>query len=216
MSVRGITGSLNRGDVNGTIERYSGELLQCVAQRPRRFGWVGGRIDFHFKIGPTGQVLEIRPTASTVGYHKLELCLTEIVSRIQFPVPNGRDKTEFDWGMDVDPHLGRVTHPMDKAELDPVLAQYAARTYEACQTRKKTRFEVTAYIGSYGKLLTAGMIPSHAAAFEQIDCLLDEMTRWKLPRIQKRSKVTFTLKWHPPPPPKAKQPKRKNRKRSAR
>jgi hypothetical protein len=216
MKVTGITGSLNRGDVHQTIERYFESLLQCVALRPRRLGCAEGRIDFHFKIGPAGQVVEIHPSASTIGYRALELCLMDVVSHIVFPAPSGGDKTEFDWGMNVDPLVGQTTVQIEPEDFDKFVAEYAAQTYETCEIRKKTRFEVTAYIGRQGNVLAAGAIPSDRNAFEKLNCLLEEIAGWKLSRFKQRSKVTFTLKWQPPPPKKAKRHAKKTRVSTAR
>jgi hypothetical protein len=204
MKVTGITGSLNRGDVHQTIEKYQDTLLQCVAERPRRLGWVGGRIDFHFKIGPAGQVVEIHPTSTSIGFHTLEVCLMNVVAHINFPLPSGGDKTEFDWGMDVDPLAGQTTDQIEPDALDKYLTKYAAQTYETCEVRKKTRFEVTAYISRQGKVLTAGAMTSDLKAFDKVSCVLDEIAGWRLLCPKRRSKVTFTLSWKPPPPKKAK------------
>lgn len=195
--IKGITGSLNRGEVHRTIEDYNESLLQCVYRRPRRLRWVGGRIDFHFEIGPDGRVLNIYPTGSTVGNRDLELCLTEVVARIHFRAPDGRAKTEFDWGMNVEPYLGRDPDPLDSDKLDKVLGEYAGETFETCEVSKRTRFEVTAYIGSGKNMLTAGMTSSEPAAMEKADCVLQEIKSWKMPRLNKLSKVTFELKWRP-------------------
>jgi hypothetical protein len=210
MKVTGITGSLNRGDVHQTIEKYYDALLQCVAQRPRRLGWVAGRIDFHFKVGPAGQVVEINPTASTIGYHKLELCLKDVVAHISFPAPSGGDKTEFDWGMDVDPLSGQPVADLEPERIEKSLARYVADTYDTCEVPQRTRFEVTAYLGPQGNVLAAGTIPKDKKARDKVACMLEEMAGWRLSRPKKRSKVSFTLKWQPRPP-KAKKRVKKSR-----
>jgi hypothetical protein len=200
MGVKGITGSLNRGDVHQVMETRFEALMECMNRRPRGLRWVGGRIDFLIKVGADGRVCEARPVRSTIGYRPLELCLTEVVEQTPLPPPDGRDRTEVDWGMNVEPDRGRETPFLKPAAVENALKRYADRTYKACEVPRRMRFEVTAYTGRSGKVLAAGVVPLKSVAPDKLECLLEEIKVWRLPPVKRRSKVAFTLKWKPPPP----------------
>ncbi len=211
MTTTGITGSLNRGDVHQVMETRTDALMQCVAKRPRRLRWVGGRIDFRIKVGRCGEVLEVRPTRSTVGYRGLELCLIEVMARTRMPPPEGRLDTDLEWGMNVEPQFGREPEPMDPADLKDALKAYAAETYETCEVQRRTRFEVTAYVGRRGRVLSASAVPNTSRADDKLDCVLEQIEKWQLPSTKRRSKVMFTLRWQRPSPKACRRHKRGKR-----
>ena len=103
-------------------------------------------------------------------------------------------------------HIGEITQLAGK-ELEIVGAvvredqkEHAAKTYEACEVPRRTRFQVTAYVGRRGRVLSVSAVPDTIKADDRLECLLEQIKEWQLPRIQRRSKVTFTLRWQPPPP----------------
>jgi len=213
MGVRGITGSLNRVDVHETMDTRTGAFLQCVNQRPRRLRFIGGRIDFRIKVGADGRVCKAQPVHSTIGYRRLEQCITQVVEQTQLPSPNGRDRTEIKWGMKVEPHRGRRTPGIESAEIDEAIKKYAGETYKACKLRRRDRFEITAYAGRRGKIMAVGGLPLRAVKPEKLECLVKEIKGWKLPRLKCRSKATFTLKWKPIPPKRKRKARSKKSKR---
>lgn len=217
MGIIGITGSLNRGDVQHAMEARTEVLLACTETRPRRLRFVGGRIDFHIDVAADGRVIEARPVHSTIGYRPLELCLTEVVEQTALPAPDGRDRTDIAWGMNVEPDRGREPLPLDAKAIQKTMKKYAGESYKACKVRRRTRFQVTAYVGRRGKVLAVSAVPlRRTVAPEKLDCLLEEIKAWRLPRLKRRSKATFTLKWKPPPPKKRRYARSKRGKRSRR
>ncbi len=214
MGVRGITGSLNRGDVQEAMDTRTDALLQCMNERPRGLRFIGGRIDFRIKVGADGRVCEARPIHSTIGYRRLEKCITEVVEQTQLPLPDGRDRTEIEWGMNVEPDRGRQTEELDPATIVEAMKSYAGETYKTCEIRRRDRFEITAYAGRRGRFIALGVLPMRSVEAEKLDCLVQEIKQgWKLPKLKYRSKATFTLKWKPIPPKRKRYVRSKKNKR---
>ena len=199
MNVRGITGSLNRGDVHQVMETREDALMACVQKRPRRFRWIGGAIDFHIEVDGQGRATDVQTVRSTIGYLPLEQCLTEVIEQTPLPAPDGRDRTELEWGMNVEPSSRRGFDDLDPAELMVTLEQYAGDTYKNCGTPRRARFEVTAYLSGRGRVLAASAVPRNEQARESLECVVGEIMKWKGPRVKRYSKATFSLRWLPPP-----------------
>lgn len=200
MGVRGITGSYNRGDVHDIMATRTNALLDCVDKRPRHLRFVNGVIAFHFVVGSQGQVLDVYPSQSDVGCFELEQCLADVVAQTRFMPPCGSQQTELDWNMRVEKDWKSDPEPLHPRNLRKALQRYAADTYEACDVKRRIRFMVTAYVGPGGRVLSSGLIPNRRVEIDQIECMANEINRWRVPRPKELSKVTFKLRWFPPPP----------------
>lgn len=227
VGVRGIIGSLSAYEVNEAMQKRTGDLLACVQRRPGRLGYVEGRIRFHFIVGPDGSILKTHVMESSLGNRKLEDCLASAAGDTHMPVPAGSTHTEARWDMSVEP-MGKVTQPLEDEEhlqtLKDAIRASAEGTYETCEIQKRHRFQVTAYLGRKGRVLSAGVQPRWRGSEktdrddEQLACLTKEIRGWKgLPRVKGRRKVAFELRWSKAPPPKkAKKRKKKRRKKKRR
>ncbi|MBN1655234.1 MAG: hypothetical protein JXA30_15805 [Deltaproteobacteria bacterium] len=199
MRVRGITGSLNRGDVHDIMATRSNHLLDCVAKRPQHLRFVNGVIAFHFLIGPRGEVLDVYPSRSDVGYYELERCLAEVVEQTRFMAPCGREKTELDWDMRVEKDWDSDPESLYPGAMRRALERHSAEIYESCKIKRKIRFYVTAYIDPDGHVLSCGLVPNKRVDSEKIECLVGEIMQWRVPKPKNISKVGFRLRWLPPP-----------------
>ena len=194
--VKGLTGTLTRGDVHQTMNERHEALFACIENRPRRMLWISGKIRFDFTIDARGKVIEVHPSESNVGHHALESCLTQVVAQTKFPVPYGRAEATFSWDMTVDP-ASRLPDLLDPRELRKVLKKHARDTFRACKVRRyRNRFTVTAYIGRKGNVLAIGAVPSRPGKVdeEKFACVLNEIQSWRMPKLERRSKVTFVLR----------------------
>lgn len=223
VGVSGIMGSLNAYEVNEVMQSRQEALLQCVVKRPRRMNYVAGRIRFHFLVDATGHIVETHVMESSLGNDKLEECLTEVASGTVLPVPAGSKATEARWELMVDP-IGPSTLDLEDDEalsqLKDAIKASAEGFYEDCEIQRRRRFQVTAYLGSNGRVLSAGIQPRWRGLKktqrdpEQLECLRKQIRKWRgLPRSKGRRKVAFELRWSKPPPKKVKKAKRKRRKR---
>lgn len=211
MGVRGITGSLNRGDVHDIMDARRNALLDCVDKRPRHLRFVNGVIAFHFVVGSKGQVLDVYPSRSDVGYFELEQCLADVVAQTRFMPPRGSLQTELDWDMRVEKDWKSDPEPLHPKEIRKAMKRYSADTYQVCDVKRRIRFMVTAYIDQDGQVLSSGLIPNRRVESDQIECMANEINQWQVHKPKTISKVTFKLRWIPRPPKKRKRSKHRSR-----
>ncbi|HKP59146.1 MAG TPA: AgmX/PglI C-terminal domain-containing protein [Polyangiales bacterium] len=195
IKVHGLTGTLNKGDVHQTMEARQNLFDACIQESRRTLRWVSGGIKFAFKVDGEGRIMELRPLASTIGHRDLERCLTEAVLSTQFPKPSGRATAEFTWGMAVDPATQKSFDEAKAKIMARVARKEAKETFGSCEIkRRKARFRITAYIAAGGHLLSAGAVPTPFTAEDKVDCVLDQFSKWHMPKVKKASKVSFDLR----------------------
>jgi len=195
VSIRGVHGTLNLDDIHQTMEGRGPALSACIQAGRKRIRWVSGAIKFAFKVDPEGHATEVRAVESDLGHHELEQCLTTVVTETQFPPPAGRTLTrDFNWDLSVDPAYG-LPEPMDAARLDKLLEKKAKDVYKECELpRARNGFQVTAYVNPQGKITSLGAIHTKGKTVEELPCVIEQLQAWRLPRVKKRSKVSFLLK----------------------
>jgi hypothetical protein len=196
IKVKGLTGTLNKGDVHQTMEARQQEFDLCIRASRRNVRYVSGAIKFGFRVDSEGRISELRPLSSTIGHRELELCLTEAVLATQFPKPAGRATAEFNWGMSIDPITERFDESKKNSRPFARLARKAAKgVFGACEIkRRRARFRVTAYVAPGGRLLSAGAIPMPASADDKVDCELQQFGKWHLPKVKRASKISFDVR----------------------
>ena len=192
--VRGLTGTLNKDDVHQTMDARQEAFDQCIHEVRRRQAWVEGTIRFDFKVDGHGKVEAVSASSSTIGHRPLERCLTQVVSATEFPRPAGRATAQFSWDMHVEPAY-RPADPMDAGLLSRVLRKKARDVFRGCKVRRfRNRFQVTAYVGRRGRILAAGAIPNRPQPDEKVDCVIEEIRSWRLPKPKRLAKVSFRLR----------------------
>ena len=203
--VKGLTGTLNKDDVHQTMEAQQPAFKSCIDQGRRSVRWVSGTMRFAFKVDGAGRVLDARPVESSLGHRELEQCLTSAVSSVVFPKPAGRARAQFAWTVLVDP-AGTPPDPLDAKSIGPLLRRQRRAIARSCELRPRERFQLTAYIGQNGKVLTAGgfalrargkiAAPRSAGATlpdDKVDCVLEALGELRVPKVTRRSKVSFRL-----------------------
>lgn len=194
--IRGLRGTLNHDDVVQAMEARAPALQACIEQGRRQQKRVNGDIEFAFKVDAEGKPVDVRATRSDIGHEALEACLTGVLAQTAFPAPAGRTVTrDLSWSTGVDSAY-RPAEPMDPALLEPVLETHRAETREACETKRRFRYELTVYSNRRGRVLSAGAFVARGGKTARAlqPCLLEQVRAWKLPRSKKRlNKVSFTL-----------------------
>jgi hypothetical protein len=192
--IKGLTGTLNKDDVHQTMEARQNELDACIHESRRRLRLVSGTIQFSFRVDADGAVEDVHPTESNIGHYALESCILRVLSETVFPKPDGSASARFDWGLTVEPATARAPEPIEPDVLDKVLDKHGGEVREACETKKRERFTVTAYINRRGKVVSAGALAQPAEAAEKLECVLDGIKALRMPKQKKDAKVTFVLR----------------------
>lgn len=167
----------------------------CIKEVRRRHGWVHGTIRFDFAVDGAGKVEVALPVESDIGHKELERCLTRVVAETQFPKPAGRARARFSWDMRVHGVVRGRTDLLEPDVMKRILERKASDVFKDCKVRRrKHRFQVTLYAGRTGRVLSVGAIPTRAVEEEQLDCVVEAVASWKLPKQKHRSKVSFLLR----------------------
>ncbi|HMI91741.1 MAG TPA: AgmX/PglI C-terminal domain-containing protein [Polyangiales bacterium] len=192
VSVKGLTGTLNTDDVHQTMEAQQAAFNACIEHGRRSVRWVDGAMRFAFKVDASGRVLDAHPIESTLGHRELERCLSETVSTVVFPKPAGRASAQFAWTVTVVP-VGTPADPLDAKGLAKLLRKQRRSIARGCELRPRERFQVTAYVAQTGEVLSAGGFALRARGAEKVDCVLEAVGELRLPKVPRRSRVSFRL-----------------------
>jgi len=192
--IKGLTGTLNKDDVHQTMEARQPELDACILESRRRIRLVSGKIQFSFKVDAEGRVEDVHATESNIGHYPLESCILRVLTETVFPKPDGSASARFEWGLSVDPATARSPEPLDPEVLDKVLDKHADEIREECETLRRERFTVTAYLNRKGRVITAGALPEPASAGEKVECVLEGLKKLRMPKQKRETKVTFLLR----------------------
>lgn len=195
LQVKGLTGTLNKVEVHQTMEQRQRDFDRCIAEGQRALSYVSGAMSFGFKVDGDGRIAEARTLSSTVGHRPLEQCLSAAVANTQFPKPAGRATAVFSWGLRVDPATSRKFETGNPKQLRSLARKQARSVFSTCEIkRRRARFKITAYVAAGGRLLSAGAVPQPQAADEKVDCVLEQLGKWHLPKLKRASKFTFDLR----------------------
>jgi len=192
--IRGLTGTLNKDDVHQTMDARQNELNACIHESRRRLRLVSGTIQFSFKVNAQGAVEDVHPTETNIGHYALESCILRVLSETVFPKPDGNASARFDWGLTVEPATARAPEPIEDDVLEKVLDKNASELRETCETKRRERFTVTAYINRRGKVVSCGALAEPADAIEKLECVLEGIKDWRMPKQKRDAKVTFVLR----------------------
>ena len=194
VKIRGLTGTLNLDDVHQTMDAQRPALDACIGESRRTLRWVSGAIRFAFEVDATGHVQKVHPIESSLGHSRLERCIAGTLAATVFPAPAGRANARFTWGMSVESPGGRPPDALDAKLVRPLLRRKARSLLKTCSVRRRERFQITAYIAKGGRVLSAGAVPMPPKASEKLDCVLEEITSWPMPKVDRYAKISFLLR----------------------
>jgi hypothetical protein len=178
MQVTGLYGTIPERKIEQTLEPKLPRFQRCFMQGAERVEFIGGRIEFYFRVGLDGRVEWVYPRVSTIGDRATEQCLLEIARATRFPEPKGGGAAEITWGFEIDaPEDVRAPVTLESAQLAPVVEQ----NRDALQACGDGAFDVTAYIASGGQVIAAGASADSNDAAARVDCVVDAVKTWSMP-----------------------------------
>ena len=192
IGIAGLAATLGAVDVRQTMERRQEELLACLAARGRRRTPLHGEVRFAFVVQPDGAVRTVRIERSTIGHRGVERCLTLAALRTRFPMPQGAGEAELSWTMLVDDG-GRHPRVLDGSRWRRATARRGRAALRRCEIDRGEAVQVTAHLTANGRVASVGGGASDGARYD-LDCVLDEVRRWRMPRPGQPAKVTFLLR----------------------
>ena len=82
-------GVLDEGIVVGLLRRRVSPLKSCYERELRMDPTIAGTLQLRFTITPTGAVSSARPTENSTRSEAVASCVTNVISRLRFPAPEG-------------------------------------------------------------------------------------------------------------------------------
>jgi hypothetical protein len=195
VKVKGLTGTLNKDDVHQTMDERKEAIDACIREVKRRHRWISGTIRFDFAVDAEGAVEEALVAQSDIGHRPLEQCLGRVMRETQFPYPAGRAQARFSYDMHVDGTLRRPATPLNPKIVKRLVRKKGRKVLRGCKVRRyKQRFDVTMYVGRRGKVLSASAVPKRPLEDDKLDCVVQAVGEWRLPKQKRLAKVTFPLR----------------------
>ena len=92
-------GVLDERAVDRAIKPHERALSNCFARAGDARKYLSGQIDMRFVVTGTGQVSDVQVIKNGLGNYPVESCLVAVGKQIQFPAPEGRRGTDFEYSM---------------------------------------------------------------------------------------------------------------------
>lgn len=179
MQVTGIMGTIPERKIRATLEPLLPSFARCFARGAAEVEFIGGHMEFYFRVGLDGRVEWVYPRASEVGHRATEQCLLDLAKEARFPGPKGGGAAELGWGFDFDPSDGvRPPVAWGAEHAQSVRPQVRALAND-CGLDEGT-LSVTAYVSPGGQVLAAGASADSQASADKIDCVVDAVRTWTL------------------------------------
>jgi hypothetical protein len=182
MAVAGIMGTIPTMRIQEKFEMRFRSFERCFLEREEEIPFIGGHVDFYFRVAMDGSVRWAYLRDSSVGDRQTERCLVDIVRRMKFPRPRGGGEAEVGFGFDRDPNP-EVRPPVElrSSGIDALISQ-SAEPIAACGIPSST-VTVTAYVAPGGQVISAGAHSSYKEAADDavLDCVTETVSGWTMP-----------------------------------
>jgi hypothetical protein len=195
VAASGIMGTIPILRIQEKFEMRLRQIDRCFLEREPEVQFIGGHVEFYFRVALDGTVRWAYMRDSSVGDRQTERCLLDIVRRIKFPRPRGGGEAEIGWSFDRDPNP-EVRPPV---ELEPSgigeLVSENAESIAACGIPGST-VTVTAYVAPGGQVIAAGAHSTYRGAAEDaiLDCVTETVSGWTMPDPGSyAAKISFDL-----------------------
>lgn len=177
MAVEGITGTLNRDEVDPVMNRAVQRFQRCYVEAFEDHPFLAGDLALQFTVGPDGSVRDVVTTASTLGSQPVEECILAIARSLTFSRPRGGREAVFDYGPMVMSSDDGVPFAPWTVENIPDQAEAVAQLWASC-TEGAPGFQIYLYVGPGGQVRSAGAVApadSGEGGLEAARCLEREL-----------------------------------------
>lgn len=186
-------GGMNEEKVTKTFKRLVPDLSACLTGAGSDQDYLYGDVAFLVKVNVKGIAQAAHAERSNLGSYQAENCMLEVLKSTRWPKPVGghiglaRNGMGYDAPGDVRPPVQWSASDVEETLQDPDNAE----ALRACG--RGGPFEITAYIGTNGRVLSAGIAHSDDKGDATAACLIGavEAMTFKSPGSW-RAKVTFT------------------------
>lgn len=158
LAVQGLRGRLSTQDIQQGFEPRSGELTDCFTRAVGKRRYLGGAVEFKFVVSREGTVKTVQLQSSDLGAWPMEQCMLRVAASMTFPKPKGNAEADFTVPLSFSARQG--TAYWDEARTEGEVQKKILPELGKCAREAKTadpdNVVVTLYVGTRGKILSAG------------------------------------------------------------
>jgi hypothetical protein len=148
-------GTIDAAAVEKAFEAKMDEVRACRRQHLGGLSWVGGVVQFFFKIGTDGVPTRVVLERSELGHHPLEACLLKVAKSLKFSKPKG-GHAEVRYSMEL-ANEGTDSKVWDAAKVKRVMRKKGAAIRACRKGGKPSTFIVTFHVLPQGQVKNAGV-----------------------------------------------------------
>jgi hypothetical protein len=188
-------GHMEPGDVEAGIAPFTADLESCYVDKVGKRKWLGGKVTLTWQITKAGEVTSVVVSDSDLGAWPMEKCLLTIARGATFAKPKGGD-ADFSLPFEFTAKGSSVWW-----EEDVGLKAIGKRVDDLAKCSKEAapseEVLITIYVGTRGKVQSAGFSSTAAVPDVWADCVERTITGWTL--ADPRGKVAKVgLRYHAP------------------
>jgi len=194
MGVSGLHGTLSPREVRRAVRRHMDAITGCFVIQAASFESLGGQIQMAIRIDGDGRVRSAHAEDSTIGDREVERCVRRTLRAVRFPRTHGGGEALVHWALSVQPpETARQAATWSPERVARVVQRRGAQALERCNAGSSV--QVTAYLSRRGRVIRAGTASTEGHDDEVLDCVVDRVRRWRMPRTRGRgvTKVTFEI-----------------------
>lgn len=183
-------GGLSQDDYESAFAAVEPLVEGCLVEGASRFGGLGGSLRVVLRVDGRGQPLWAYLGDSALGDRDTEKCVLGVFLRRTWPRPLGGDGlAERSFSIDPAEPPGEVSRGQAGAAVSHV-----RNLASGCRRGVPGKFRATAYVGTDGRVITAGVSPPNERGEEVADCVVDAVKKLRVVvRGDRPAKISFTL-----------------------
>ena len=195
MGVQNEIGVYNASDLEEALGEHMDEVRACYARAGHAQKYAGGQVTLRFIVRGDGKPRDVLVIATELGNYDVERCLVDVARGVQFPPPDGKKATTFEYPVEF-----KSTHEVQVQDLDGSLKidhdiNAQMHSLSGCGSVADGGASASFYIGSGGTVSSVGLAAESPLNEKAGACVAREIRRWRmstsLPGRMLRYKMTI-------------------------
>lgn len=170
-------GSVDPAAVKKAFASLDDKFMDCQKHAVDRVEVVAGDAKFFLRIAQDGSPKWAYLEESEIGDQPTEKCLLDVVMAAKWPRPDGGD-AEARYAMDLPQQSTRPPNDWNSDKATAALAKEGG-AIDRCKAGANGPFHGTMYVGTGGKVLTAGVTTASKDDQDKADCLAGVLLKMK-------------------------------------
>jgi hypothetical protein len=194
--IKQAVGALDQKEVKQTFTSLLQKVEQCQDDRRKqndRLDFLAGDVKIEVRVNESGAASSVTLLQTTLGDRVVEKCIADAARALRWPRPQGglEGIAGNEFSLPVKAERDAVAWGSEKA--DGPLAR-GRSALAACKAGSKGRVDVTAYVDTDGKVITAGASQPDPTKPGMADCLADATRKLTFPSPGGwPAKITFAV-----------------------